>query len=406
MNEVRLQRIAWTVAVIELLVLVVSLIIVIPAPDEAGVRYWEIITSAIAAAFAPVLGLVILQTQRNNRIGWLLLLYGALVSFYTLAQALYILEGGRPNMPSGPILVMLIISEITALSGLAFLGLLMLWFPDGRPPSPRWRFVQWWLLAAVVSVSLQIFQRNVPWTPEDGLGAQNASINNPIGFIPDQAEGLLDIVVPIGFFSIMIILVLAAVSVFFRYRSAGPLVRAQLQWFILGSLVYASIFVFSLALGAKYPGLFNLGVIAIYLAIGIAITRYRLYDIEVVIRRTLTYGALTVTLALVFLGAVTLLQMVFSAVSGQRSAIATVISTLLIAALFSPLRRRIQNDIDRRFYRKKYNAEQAIERFTAKARQETDPAALSAELLAVVAETMQPEKVTLWLKPIIKKGNQ
>jgi len=144
----------------------------------------------------------------------------------------------------------------------------------------------------------------------------------------------------------------------------------------------------------------QLVILALPVAIFFAILRYKLWDIDVLIRRTLIYAALTVTLVLVFFGTVAVLQAVFSAVSGQQSAVATVISTLLIAALFAPLLRRIQNDIDRRFYRKKYTAEQAIERFAATARQETDLGALSAELLAVVAETMQPVAVTLWMKPM------
>jgi hypothetical protein len=411
LTEVAHRRIAWALAAAVLIVLLVSTIIIVRAPTEAGIRYWEFISSAITGSIAPVLGLIILKFQRNNRIGWLLLVYGATVAFSCLAQALYIMEGGRPTMPSDSTLVLLMISEITSLSGLAFMGLLMLWFPDGKPPSRRWRFLQWWLVAALAILYLQIFAVRIDWTPQDGLGADlSKAIENPIGFIPAQVMTLLNFIIPLAFFSILIILVLAVVSVFFRYRASGPQVRAQLKWFILGSLVFAFIFVIGLFLIGEYPLLAGttgyLGLIAIYLPIGIAITRYHLYDIDLVIRRTLIYGALSLTLGLVFLGAVTLLQSAFSAVSGQRSAISVVVSTLLIAALFSPLRRRIQNDIDRRFYRRKYNAEHAVERFAASARQSTDLEALSAELLAVVGETMQPERVSMWLMPVDKRRTE
>jgi hypothetical protein len=190
--------------------------------------------------------------------------------------------------------------------------------------------------------------------------------------------------------------------------------RAQIKWVGLGLALVAGFQFLENTVGISMaflsdevnlsPWWEKLIYVFVYLAlpitIAIAILRYRLWDIDVIIRKTLVYGALTATLALVFFGGVALLQQVVGRLTGtEDSPVVIVISTLVIAALFSPLRRRIQDFIDRRFYRRKYNAEQALEAFAATARNETDLESLSSKLVEVVSQTVQPERVSLWLQP-------
>jgi hypothetical protein len=210
-------------------------------------------------------------------------------------------------------------------------------------------------------------------------------------------------------------IVTAAGCMVHRYRRvAGGLQRQQIKWVALGLgsalaatftwLLLAAFFPVdqprperTLAVMAGYPLLLTF--ISLFpISVGVAVLRYRLWDIDVIIRRTLVYSTLTVMLALSYFGTVTLVQL-FVGLTGQQSQLSLVASTLLIAALFTPLRRRVQQVIDRRFYRQKYNAEQVLARFAAAARDETDLDEISGQLLGVIAETMQPEHVTLWLRP-------
>jgi hypothetical protein len=142
-----------------------------------------------------------------------------------------------------------------------------------------------------------------------------------------------------------------------------------------------------------------IGIVGVPTAVGIAITRYRLYEIDILINGTLVYGALTAMLVAVYIGGIVLLQRLFVALTGEKSTLAVVASTLLIAALFTPLRRRIQSFIDKRFYRRKYDARKTLETFSARLRNQTDLGALSDNLVGVVRETMQPAHVSLWLRP-------
>jgi len=272
--------------------------------------------------------------------------------------------------------------------------------PNGRLLSRRWLALIWAGVATGLPVVVYIQVQIAPVDKVSLLKSQYLTTQVGLGGL--LIWKVLQVWQPLQF----LLILLATIGLFERFTRSQGVERQQLKWIFLAITTIPVAAGLGLLIGNNNNSLLNdvyqvvnlLAPCSFPVALAIAVTRYRLYDIDVIIRRTLIYAALTASLALIFFGSVILFQLALTAMSGQRSAAVTVISTLLIAALFTPLRRRIQSDIDRRFYRRKYDAAQAIERFVATVRQETDLEQLSTGLLAVVAETMQPESVSLWLK--------
>jgi hypothetical protein len=230
-------------------------------------------------------------------------------------------------------------------------------------------------------------------------------LDNPIGVLgKDTVERL----VGVWIVGLLALVVVCAVALFVRYRRANATEREQIKWLLYACAVFLGVYVAGFvsrlggtaSLGGYIWGVFfGLSVITLPATIGIAILKYHLYDIDVVINRTLVYGSLSAILVALYFGGIVALQRVFVLLTGQQSTLAVVASTLLIAALFTPLRRRIQSFIDRRFYRRKYDARKTLEAFSTHLRNETDLEALSGDLVGVVRETMQPAHVSLWLRP-------
>jgi hypothetical protein len=259
-------------------------------------------------------------------------------------------------------------------------------FPDGRAV-PRW--VRW-----PIGVLMSVFALFMLIPILDSAGLLPSAVWQGVMALNEQAGFIFFLVLP------GVSLALAA-QVYRYWRVSGPVARQQTKWFLFG----LAIFVIMFPLAPRVPLLSRIEAVnasltlaIIPLTVGIALLRYRLWDVDVVVRRTVSYAILTGLLALIYLGSIVVLQRLLSPLTGN-SVPATVLSTLLIAALFFPLRRRVQDVIDRRFYRRKYDAAQVLEGFTATARDETDLDRLTAELARVIQETMQPESVSVWLMP-------
>ena len=363
----------------------------------------ETLISLVAPVVFAIVAALIVSRQPRNTIGWVLMVP---VGLYVVGgpQASYI-ESLAPSSPAltVPLLLMVWFSNWNWLLLIIPLLYIPLLFPNGRPPTPRWR----WVGVAVI-VWATLFVLMVTLTQKINANTTpNIVFDNPIGVLGKDTTELL---VGLWIAGLLALVVACAVALFVRYRRANDTEREQIKWLLYACavflVVYVSSFVSGLGGTASLGGyiwsvFFGLSVITLPAAIGIAILRYRLYDIDVVINRTLVYGALTTLLVAVYFGGVTVTQAIFHALTGQEKQpqLAIVVSTLVIAALFNPLRRRIQSFIDRRFYRSKYDAAKTLEAFSARLRDETDLDALRDDLVGVVRETMQPAHVSLWLRP-------
>jgi hypothetical protein len=270
-------------------------------------------------------------------------------------------------------------------------------FPDGRLLSRRWLWV-------AVPTGIATLATVVLGGLTDTLTGQNVDyrIENPIGI-----EGLAPVEQLPVFGTLGVLLgvgVLGAIaSVAVRYRRSRGIERQQMKWFLYPAVFLLLFFVIDYLPGIVGGLVFAAIVVGQPMAIGIAVLRYHLYEIDIIINRTLVYGSLTVLLVAVYFAGVTTAQALFRVLTGQERLpqLAVVISTLAIAALFDPLRRCIQAFIDRRFYRKKYDAKKTLEDFSTRLRDETNLDSLNAELISVVHETMQPEHASLWMRPDI-----
>jgi hypothetical protein len=394
-------------------------------PGERPGPAFAVLTGVLSLAY-PTVGALIASRLPTNPIGWIFCGMGLLYTAqrFTLAYADYALVENFA-FPGGEYVAWL--SSCIWFGGLTLGVFLILLFPDGRVPSRRWRIVAW---TVIFGATLSILGTALM---PDYLIVTHPYVENPFGIMAVIGGGYTtyELFGALRFIGMTLLLTSSLASLLLpllRLHQRRGIERQQIQWFLFAAVpltVFLGLMELELLIvnlnydfGLKFDFLFNRGtsifpsweafktvqVVAVFSLLFvpiftyIAVLRYRLYDIDLIINRTLVYGSLTATLVALYFGGIVVLQRIFVLLTGEQSTLAVVASTLLIAALFTPLRRRIQGFIDRSFYRRKYDARKTLEAFSVRLRDETDLQALNNELVGVVRETMAPAHVSLWLR--------
>jgi hypothetical protein len=394
----RARRLAWPIWVVSMLA-----IPILPVVGLEGQRASDVVALVGYCVFlvaAATVGALVASRRPENPIGWILAVAGLGFSLAGFAIAYGDAAFGKGHsLPlattvswAGNWLWTVVIGLVAALP--------LLLFPDGTLPSQRWRPVVW-----VVPVATVLAVLSVMLSPDRLDVGHHRTIANPTAL--DGGAQFVHTLGTLGYLGIIGSFLAALASVVVRFRHARGVERLQFKWLIYAAGLIVLSLVFGTAIGAVVGsgddatnvtnGITSAALAAYPIAIGVAILRHRLYDIDVVINRTLVYASLTATLAAAYLGSVLLLQLALDPVT-SGSSLAVAVSTLAVAALFRPARARIQGVVDRRFYRRKYDAAKTLEEFSARLREQVDLDSLGGELRAVVSETMQPAHVSLWLR--------
>jgi hypothetical protein len=390
-------RLAWLACGLALLLLAAGLVLLWasphgPVPEGERSRLDQAV-NLVSLLGPPLLGGLLAARRPSNPYGWLWVAYGLgwTVVGFTNAYVTYASASGIKVLGWAGLIAW--VNGFAFVSLLGLTALILLLFPDGRPPSRRWRWLVWAI--GVLVVVTTIAGALLPAEAAD-------PIQNPLA-VTGSIEAVADAVANVGLTVLFIAILVSAGSLLWRFRRARGLERQQLKWLAYGGAflaAYIALDLVSLTPAGLVDALIEaLTFGALYVGVGMAVLRYRLYEIDRLINRTLVYGLLTAVLGLGYAATVLVLGELFGGIGDQPPSWIVAGATLAVAALFQPARRRIQAVVDQRFNRRKYDMAKTVQAFSTRLRDEIDLDTLSAELLAVADQTMQPTAMWLWLRP-------
>ncbi len=392
-------RLPWVVLGLVLIVMAVGRYLEYRVNGEPPDGWVADTLMGIAFMSFPAMGALIVSRRRGHGFGWLLLAIGGAAAVLVAASgyAAWRVPAGHDDALT--VLAAWIYQWLWFPLILSVPTFLVLLFPTGSYPSARWRWVgrATLLFMAIITIPAMLEDKLVVEDCAERGGrttCRDAMLDNPIGvgFFTDVEQQL-----GVVFFAVFPLVVLSLASLVFRYRSAGTIERLQMKWVGVAAVFFGLALLLGDSVGIS-DRLFPVFLMMLPLSMGVSILKYRLYEIDVILNRALVYGLLSAILVGAYLGTVFALQNVLGPLT-QDSDIAVAGSTLAVAALFRPLRSRVQEFIDRRFYRRKYNAQLTLENFAAHLRDEVDLDHLAHDLADVVRDTMQPSHVSVWLRP-------